>query len=689
MVENVRTPIIVDEDSGIPPEAVIVNSQTVSEGGTPYESLISMSGYEKSHHDGAMYDYNNATTRPNQPSSYSGFPSSAYDSQYLSNHAQVPSALPTEGLMPSDPYHAHDGFAQQNPSYSFVSRPEVVDFSPSSGSSGRKVFVYLNASEDIETQGPFPTVIFGSRRCSASMSKVNGPGNFALAVTIPPFEQTGSASTQVPLYLDPNDGSGTSVPVGQFSYTEPTPYMQSPHIPSPADSLSRKRKLSPEQIEQSPEKRIASQNLRAGDYDNVTSSPMSSNALSPYSATQQPINYAYGHTPPRSSQYTQMTPRFGQSPQPASSQLAPGPNYEQYIQERPGISTSLASYVPGTTSTATAPTLVRTSTLPDHVGAPHAMNGAFNPYALYPNNSKANLKLDGDLNSMAENWSSDEMQTQRRLVRFRRSQTGSTITAVFEPVTPEDHARAPGNIYVNCIFWKEKGACYITSVDTIQLLESLVAVRFTVEEKNRIRRNLEGFRPATVSKTRPDCEEFFKTIMGFPSPKPRNIEKDVKVFPWRILAHALKKIIGKYSASYGSTAGSMPPQIGGPASASGSPMTMSRHTASPQAPPTMSARMPQFSAPPMAPATLPSQVTMPMNAAPTSMPQPVSWQYPTSGYPGDMSTGRSSWDINAGFVDPNSQFPVRDQRIPSISQHLGGFMYPPGADYSTQRSTQA
>ncbi|KAF2219584.1 hypothetical protein BDZ85DRAFT_168228, partial [Elsinoe ampelina] len=147
---------------------------------------------------------------------------------------------------------------------------------------------------------------------------------------------------------------------------------------------------------------------------------------------------------------------------------------------------------------------------------------------------------------MAEGWTQDEISAHRRLVRFRRNQAGSTINATFEPVTPEDHARAPGNIYVNCIWWKEKQACYITSVDTIQLLESLVAVRFTVEEKNRIRRNLEGFRPMTVSKTRAECEEFFKIIMGFPSPKPRNIEKDVKVFPWRILSHALKKIIGKY-----------------------------------------------------------------------------------------------------------------------------------------------
>jgi hypothetical protein len=38
--------------------------------------------------------------------------------------------------------------------------------------------------------------------------------------------------------------------------------------------------------------------------------------------------------------------------------------------------------------------------------------------------------------------------------------------------------------------------------------------------------------------------------MGFPNPKPRNIEKDVKVFPWKILAHALKKIISKYVSIY-------------------------------------------------------------------------------------------------------------------------------------------
>jgi len=34
--------------------------------------------------------------------------------------------------------------------------------------------------------------------------------------------------------------------------------------------------------------------------------------------------------------------------------------------------------------------------------------------------------------------------------------------------------------------------------------------------------------------------------MDFPDPKPRNIEKDVKVFDWDLLPQALDKIISKY-----------------------------------------------------------------------------------------------------------------------------------------------
>lgn len=197
--------------------------------------------------------------------------------------------------------------------------------------------------------------------------------------------------------------------------------------------------------------------------------------------------------------------------------------------------------MPSTTSSGT-PQLIRTSTINGG-----SSNSPYHPISLY--SSKAVLKITGKLEEMAEHWTQEEWDNRRRIVIFRKSQTGSTLTASFRAVPVND--RPPSSICISCIWWAEKGECYVTSVDTIHLLEQLVAApnRFSVEEKNRIRRNLEGFHPLTVSKAKPESEEFFKIIMGFPNPKPRNIEKDVKVFPWKILEPALKKIIGKYSAS--------------------------------------------------------------------------------------------------------------------------------------------
>ncbi|KAJ2787484.1 hypothetical protein GGI15_000671 [Coemansia interrupta] len=166
--------------------------------------------------------------------------------------------------------------------------------------------------------------------------------------------------------------------------------------------------------------------------------------------------------------------------------------------------------------------------------------------------NKANLMFENNLDSMMIDWTLEERECRRRLVQFWRRHENNNIFCTFKAVAAAD--RVPNSIVVSCIYWEEKNDFFITSVDCIHLLESLIAVRFTVEEKNRIRRNLEGFRPLTVSKCKSDSVDFFKLIMSFPNPKPRNIEKDVKVFPWRILPLALKKIIGKYTASFSSTA---------------------------------------------------------------------------------------------------------------------------------------
>ncbi|KAL7315701.1 hypothetical protein PS15m_004881 [Mucor circinelloides] len=214
--------------------------------------------------------------------------------------------------------------------------------------------------------------------------------------------------------------------------------------------------------------------------------------------------------------------------------------------------------------------------------------------------NKAHLKLNGDLMDMVSNWSVPEWQSGRRLVHFwRRTTMGpdgslALVECGFEPmdqqlyhqqrmrdnvaavaaaaaaaaavsnnspsVNIKSNALASGArhggtnssapIVISCIYWRERNDYFITSVDCIYLLESLIGIQFTVEEKNRIRRNLEGFRPLTVSKCKAECADFFKLIMSFPHPKPRNIEKDVKVFSWKTLPHALRKIIRKYTPSY-------------------------------------------------------------------------------------------------------------------------------------------
>lgn len=217
--------------------------------------------------------------------------------------------------------------------------------------------------------------------------------------------------------------------------------------------------------------------------------------------------------------------------------------------------------------------------------------------------NKAHLKLNGDLMDMITNWSAPEWQSGRRLVHFwRRTTTGADgnlalVECGFEPMDQQlyhqqrmrdnvaavaaaaaaaaavsnnsssvniksntvasgagtRHGGGANNtapIVISCIYWRERNDYFITSVDCIYLLESLIGIQFTVEEKNRIRRNLEGFRPLTVSKCKMECAEFFKLIMSFPHPKPRNIEKDVKVFSWKTLPHALRKIIRKYTPSY-------------------------------------------------------------------------------------------------------------------------------------------
>lgn len=130
-------------------------------------------------------------------------------------------------------------------------------------------------------------------------------------------------------------------------------------------------------------------------------------------------------------------------------------------------------------------------------------------------------------------------------MEFVSVQKRGNIDITFGPLSGADVLDASKNV-VSCIWWEDIGEFVITSVDTINLLERLVGTKFSTEEKNRIRRNLQGFKPATVSKNHPESKQFFQMLMEFPIPRPRNIEKDVKAFRWSKLESMLEKVVSKY-----------------------------------------------------------------------------------------------------------------------------------------------
>ncbi|KAI3567854.1 hypothetical protein IWW34DRAFT_796817 [Fusarium oxysporum f. sp. albedinis] len=138
--------------------------------------------------------------------------------------------------------------------------------------------------------------------------------------------------------------------------------------------------------------------------------------------------------------------------------------------------------------------------------------------------------------SMTENWTTEEQANSRRIVLFHRIQTYSQVKAICQPVSIKE--RIINYICISCIWWAEKGECYVTSVDIIRLLEQLIVPSncFSVKEKNLIH----------FHKTKPDTQEFFKIIMGFSDPKALSTGEDVKVFPWENLDSALENIIRSY-----------------------------------------------------------------------------------------------------------------------------------------------
>ena len=472
------------------------------------------------------------------------------------------------------PRAAYDATDSSYSAYHTRKIPEPVSYNPQQGRSGTHVYVHLDSSSEL--LGPSPLIaslMFASRRVPAALNRTEPREHdvcykYVVTADAPELVGLDARDARISLHLQLQEQSGLdrgTIFVGPWLYL---PSNGKQYGSRPVPDFTRKRKSSEELYGSA--KRSGSPQAQAGHSQNFVPYSYRSDTGSTHNQSLHSIDVSSMQrklTPYGRKQYYQ---GFQDDPTslPYSQSLMRPPNTRNsprsssYTEDyRPSRIPGMSSAPPFVTSAGSAspayPPLVRASTISTQPGSAStsggsSSDGSFNPYTLFP--SRATINICGKLSTMQEDWTAEESVAKRRLVLFRGEQTDSTVNTYFRAVKPNERptSHAPRERQISCIYWdnKDKDKHFVTSVDTIALLETLVGARFTVEEKNRIRRNLETHQPVTVSKAKKDTEEFFKTIMGFPNPKPRNIEKDVKVFAWSSLENALKKVIGKYVSGF-------------------------------------------------------------------------------------------------------------------------------------------
>ncbi|KAG6378092.1 hypothetical protein JVT61DRAFT_13775 [Boletus reticuloceps] len=184
-----------------------------------------------------------------------------------------------------------------------------------------------------------------------------------------------------------------------------------------------------------------------------------------------------------------------------------------------------------------------------HRPAPHAIRRASRQMGPEPEDTTRAVILDitTPLDDFCFGWEESELHAGRRLVRFRRLQDGNRLIVSAEKISQTEYDSE--DIVISCIYREEADSCCVTSVDIIHLLQRLVDADF--EDLNL---------SSSVSWT-------------FPTQSHGRLEKDVKVFDWKLLPHALDKILSKYSLCASPTSSSPPDQV--PFSSTMSPQELS------------------------------------------------------------------------------------------------------------------
>ena len=161
-----------------------------------------------------------------------------------------------------------------------------------------------------------------------------------------------------------------------------------------------------------------------------------------------------------------------------------------------------------------------------------------------PEGSPLKLEFTSALHALREDWTDGELGIGRRLAKFTTVREGNHFILSCEIIRQE--AYDPEDVVISCIYYRGTDEYYVTSVDILYLFENVADEALGTSEKTRLRRNIQSFLPTRVEKADRAYGELYTQIMTFPPPKPRTIEKKIKVFRWVLLEDILSKIASKY-----------------------------------------------------------------------------------------------------------------------------------------------
>ncbi|KAG8827195.1 hypothetical protein FRC19_005013 [Serendipita sp. 401] len=162
--------------------------------------------------------------------------------------------------------------------------------------------------------------------------------------------------------------------------------------------------------------------------------------------------------------------------------------------------------------------------------------------------------LKNDLASAIRCWTPAERKKGRRLIRFRRQQTGPSVSLSFATHVDNELYEKSSSIVISCIRWPSgKQRFFVTSYDVVRLAEFTLQRTLSTEMKNRARRNMAAVPSITLPKAKDLSDEqdplytkTFALVMDFDNPKARSIERSIKVFDWNNLFECLSRILQRF-----------------------------------------------------------------------------------------------------------------------------------------------